>query len=601
MSMVALLFITSLCLSQQFTASVDRNKLATGEQFELTFMLEGAGGGNNFRPPQLNNFNILSGPNQSTNFSFNNGQSSSSVSYSYVLQARAEGKQTIGAATIQVNGKTFQTQPITIEVTKGEPQAKQQPRGKQQQGEADIAQQIGDNLFLRVTVDKPKCYQGEQITATYKIYTRINITNYGVNKVPALTGFWSEDLEVPKQIQLTNEVINGKQYRVGILKKVALFAQRSGTLELDPMEVECVVQVQTKQRSNNIFDQFFNDPFFGSARNVNYKVKSEPARVNVLPLPQDNVPPGFTGAVGTFTMDAWLDKKETKTNEAVTLKIKITGSGNLKLLQDPSPVIPPDIEKYEPKISDNISSKGNVISGSRSFEYLLIPRHAGDLKIASFPFTYFNVAKKAYVTLNSPDFSLSVGKGTNAESTPVSGISKEDVKLIGEDIRFIKSGATSFSPKGDRLFGSITFYALSISPIVAFIGFVAFMRKRERFLGDILAVKNKKARKIAQQRLSAAKTFLTAKKREEFYNEIARALWGYVSDKLGIPPSDLTIDSIKSTLEQRGVPAETVTKLASTFEQCEFARFAPSSDSTQLDTMYNEATTLISTIEDNVR
>lgn len=572
-----------------------------GEQFELTLILNGSGSGKNFRPPAFNDFLTLSGPNQSTNWQFINGQQSVSISYGYVLQPRAEGKFTVPSATIEVSGKTLQTKPITIEVTKGAPQQqqRQQQRGGQQND--DVSQQIGDNLFLRVSVDKSKCYQGEQITATYKIYTRVNIANYQLNKVPALTGFWSEDLEVPKQIQLTNETINGKQYRVGVLKKVALFAQRSGTLTLDPMEVECVVQVQSRRRSNDIFDQFFNDPFFGNVRNVNYKVVSDPLKISVQELPQENLPIGFPGAVGKFSMETWLDKKQTKTNEAVTLKVKISGRGNIKLLDEPAIIIPPDLEKYDPKISDNITKQGNLISGSRTFEYLLIPRHAGEQKIASFPFSYFDVDKKSYITINSPEFILSVGKGTELASTPVSGISKEDVKLLGEDIRFIKSGGVNLQRRGERLFGSPLFYALSFSPIVLFVGFIMFMRKRDRMLSDVLAVRNRKARKMAQQRLSVAKKHLTAQKKEEFYNEVARALWGYVSDKLGIPPSDLTIDSVKSSLEQRGVPVESVAKLASTFEQCEYARFAPSSDSTQLDSMYNEAVALISTIEDHVR
>lgn len=599
--MIALLVLSSLwsVFAQEFTATVDRSRVAMGERFELTFTLNGSGSGKNFRPPQFTDFLVLSGPNQSTNWQFINGKTSASITYIYIMQPRAEGKYTIGAASVELDGKTLQTKPLTIEVTKGSPQQAQKQGG--QQGGDDISQQIGDNLFLKASVDKAKCYQGEQVTVTYRIYTRVNIANYGINKVPALTGFWSEDLEVPKQIQLTNEVINGKQYRVGVLKKSALFAQRSGTLEIDPMEVECVVQVQSRRRSNDFFDQFFNDPFFGNVRNVNYKVASEPLKINVQPLPMDNIPPGFNGAVGKFSMETWLDKKETKTNEAVTLKVKISGRGNLKLLEEPAVSIPPDLEKYDPKISDNITKQGNLIAGTRTYEYLLIPRHAGEQKIPSFPFSFFDAEKKSYVTLNSPGFSLAVARGNEISGAPVSGITKEDVKLLGQDIRFIKSGNVSFRRRGDTLFGTPAFYALAASPVFAFVGFVLFMRKRERVLSDVLAVRNRKARKIAQQRLSSAKTYLNAKKREDFYNEVSRALWGYVSDKLGIPPADLTIDSIRASLEQKGVQVDTINKLSSTFEQCEYARFAPSADSTEMDTMYNEAALLISTIEDHVR
>jgi hypothetical protein len=581
-----------------FSASVDRTQLAVGEQLEITFALNGSSGGRNFHPPVFNDLTVLSGPNQSTSMQFINGSMSASVTYSYVLQPLRDGKFTIGAASIEAGGKQLQSQPIAITVTKGSPQPKQQAQQSQQ---TDIDRQIGDNLFLKVTVDRSRVYQGEQITATYKIYTRVNISNYTVDKVPGLTGFWSEDLDIPKQIQLTNETVGGKQYRVGILKKVALFPQRSGTLELDPMEVECVVQVQTRSRSNNLFDQFFNDPFFGNVTNVNHKVRSEPLKVAVLPLPAENISPGFSGAVGSYSMEAWLDKHQTKTNEAATLKVKITGNGNLKLIEPPAISVPPDFDRYDPKISDNITNQGDLISGSRTFEYLLIPRHPGEQKIPSFPFTFFDAAKKSYVTLRSPEFGLSVEQGSELLSASAAGISKEDVKLLGEDIRFIKSENASLRRKGEQLVGSLAFYMLSVSPIVAFIGFVLYARRREKVLGDVRTLRNRRARKVAQRRLAEAKKFLAGKKREEFYTEVSRALWGFVGDKLGLPLAEVSLDVVRTTLETRGVFPEVIEKFSTTIEQCEFARFAPSSDSTQMDSVYNESVVLIATIEEQIK
>ena len=314
------LFLTASTAAAEdvsFTASVDRNQVETGQQLQVTFTLSGSTGGKNFRPPGFNDFLVMSGPSQSTSMQFINGVMSSSISYSYVIQPRSEGKLTIGSASIEVGGKQYQTQPITIEAAKGAPRPPQQRR---QTDEETLAEQIGDDLFLKVTADKSRVYQGEQLTVTYKVYTRVNIVNYSVSKVPALTGFWSEELESPQQIQLTTEIVNGKQYRVGTLKKVALFAQRSGTIELDPMEVGCVAQLNVRRQSRDFFDQVFADPF-GSAVNVNRKIRSQSVKLTVLPLPSDNVPMGFNGAVGKFSMDAWLDKRETKTNEPVTLKI----------------------------------------------------------------------------------------------------------------------------------------------------------------------------------------------------------------------------------------------------------------------------------------
>jgi hypothetical protein len=593
------LVLAAIAQDATFTASVDRNKIGMGEQFEITFMLSGSGGGSNFRPPAFNEFLTLSGPNQSTNMQFINGATSMSVSYTYILQPRAEGKFVIAPAFITHNNKQLQTQPVTIEVTKGAPPQKQQ--SKQSQQDADIGKQIGENLFLKVVVDKARVYQGEQITATYKIFTRVNVVNYNLTKMPSITGFWSEDLEIPKQIQLSNEVVNGKQYRVGILKKAALFPQRSGTLTLDPMEVECAVQVQSRRRSNDVFDQFFNDPFFGNVTNVNHKVRSQPVNITVLPLPSTDIPIAFNGAVGKYSMEVWLDKKETKTNEPVTLKVKISGRGNLKLLEAPPVSVSPDIEKYDPKISDNVTKENDRISGSRTFEYLLIPRHPGEQKIPSFQFSYFDVEKKNYVSLNSQEFTVTVAKGSETSQTYATGISKEDVKLLGEDIRFIKSGNVSYNRRGEAFAGSVIFFILSVSPVIAFFGFIFYARRREKFMGNLMLVRNRTARKVARKRLSDAKKFLDTKKKEDFYTEISRALWGYIGDKLGIPPADLSIDLIRNSLESKKLSVGMIAKLVSTIESCEYARFAPTSDSVTMDSVYRETVELISAIEEELR
>ena len=582
-----------------FIASVDQTTVAMGEQFEITFTLNGTGGGKNFRPPSFTDFLTLAGPNQSTNMQFINGAVSSSVSYSYVLQPRAEGKFIIGPASIEYDGKNLHTQPIAMTVTNGAPAPKRNPQKQSQpQEDADLGKQIGENVFLKISVDKSHVYQGEQVTATYKLYNRARLANLSVGKAPALIGFWSEDLEEIKQVRYTQEIVNGKRFDVAVLKKVALFPQRSGTLEIDPMEVNCVVQVQSRRRSNDIFDQFFNDPFFGTGfSNVNHKVTSDPVKITVEPLPMAHVPQGFGGAVGKFSMEAWLDKAQTKTNEPVTLKVKISGSGNLKLLEAPNITIPPDLEKYDPKIADNISHQGERITGSRTFEFLLIPRHAGWQHIASFPFSYFDIEKKSYVALSSPDFRLDVEKGNEALAVSSSGISKEDVKLLGEDIRFIRSENVLFTRRGETFAGSFGFYLLSVSPILAFIGTVLALRRRRELLGDVTSARNRKARKLAGQRLVEARRFLEQKKREEFYAEISRALWGYIADKLSIPPADLSTDTVRSTLGSREIQEDVIARLTSTIEQCEFARFAPASDSLQMDAMYREAVDLISMIE----
>ncbi len=579
-----------------FTTTVNRNRVAMGEQFEITFTLNGSG--KNFQPPAFTDFLVLSGPSQSTSMQIINGAISQSISYSYILQPRTEGKFTIGAASIESGNKKIQSNSITIEVTKGTVQPKQQP--SQSQEDASISKQISDNLFVRLSVDKSNIYQGEQITATYKLYTRVNITNYGVSKAPAFTGFWAQEIDLPKNPQFENEVLNGVQYKVATLKKTALFSQQSGTLEIDPMEADFVVQVQTRRRSGDIFDQFFNDPFFGNVRNVEHKSKSNSLKINVRPLPP-NPPPGYSGAVGKFSAEFWLDKNETKTNEPVTLKVKISGRGNLKLIQPLKINFPIDLDIYDPKIADNISLSTNTISGSRTFEYLIIPRRQGNQKISSISFAYFDPDKKEYVSFTSPDFNLIVKKGTEIVSAPVTGLSKEEIKLLGQDIRFIKSESVKFKKPGDPFFGSGLFITLSIAPIFLFFGFIFLYKRYEQNVSDIIRFKSKRATKIAKKRLATTKHLLSAKKREEFYDELSKALWGYVGDKLGIQLSELSKDTVGLSLKARYVSDESINKILITLDHCEFARFAPTSDALDMQNIYNDTVDLISTIEEEIK
>jgi len=578
--------------SGTFTATVDNNRIAMGEQLEITFTLNGSG--KNFQPPAFSDFVVPSGPNQSTSMQFINGAMSQSVSYSYVLQPRAEGKFTVGPATIESGGRKIQSNNITIEVTKGSPQQKQQPR--QQTGDdANLNKQIGENLFIKASANKTSVYQGEQITATYKLYSRVTIVNSAIKKIPALTGFWNQEIEVPKNAQ-TTEVVNGIQYQVFPIKKIALFPQRSGTLELDPMEAEFAVQVQSRRRGGDIFDQFF-----GSVQNVNYPTKSSPVKITVRSLPSRNIPAGFSGAVGKFSMESWLDKTETEANEPVTLKVKISGRGNLKLIEAPKFAFPPDLESYEPKISDNITTGTDVISGSRTYEYLLIPRHIGEQKIPSFTFSYFDPEKQQYVTTNSPDFVVNILKGSEVLNSSTASLSKEEVKLLGQDIRFIKSGTTSFRKKGESFFGSIGFIILLFLPMLLFVGFISYIRHYEKITGDIIILRSRRATKIAKKRLTKAKILLDQKKDEEFYTEISQVLWGYAGDRLGIPLSDLSQDSIRIALKSRNVNDDSASKFISTLERCEFTRFTPSGGSVQMGKMYNDTIQLISAIEEEVR
>ncbi|MGA9407607.1 MAG: BatD family protein, partial [Bacteroidota bacterium] len=534
----------------------------------------GMGGGKNLQLPDLSKFMILSGPNQSSSVQIVNASVSSSVTYSYILQPREAGKFTIGPATIEAGGKQYTSQSIEITVVKGSAKPKQSAASAQT---TDANVQVGDNLFLRATVDRSRVYLGEQVTVTFKVYTRVRITNYTIDKLPSMTGFWGEELAVPQQVSLATEVVNGKQYQAGLLKKVALFPTQPGTLEINPLEIVCQVQMQNRKRSNDFFDQFFNDPFFNNMSTSNVSIKSAPIKITVLPLPKADVPASFKGAVGKFNLNASVSSTTVKTNEPLSLKATIGGSGNIKILEAPNIEISNDFEKYDPKVSENIDRNGPVVNGSKTFEWLLVPRYPGQKKIPPMEFSYFDPSKGKYVALKSGAIDLTVEKGSAEAPQLVSGISKEDVKLLNQDIRFIKTNVGSFHKKGSDAIPLSTLAIITVLPLLAFVGLAAYRQKTLKELSDVASFRSRKAMKIASKRLKDAKVLLGLDNAEAFYAEISRALWAYVSDKLAIDRAELSIDNVMKQLEGKPISQDVVARLKECLEACEFARFAPAS------------------------
>ncbi len=582
---------SALLVSQEatFTAGVDKNPVAADDQFTLEFTVTTSGANaRNFKTPDLSKFLVLSGPNQSTSMQIINGSVSSSQSFSYVLQPREAGKFTIGSATIEVGNNQFKSNPVELSVTKGSGQKRQQAQSPQ--GEPV---DIGDNVFLRAVVDRSRVYQGEQITVTYKIYTRARIVNYSINKLPTMTGFWGEELQLPQQVSLSNETINGKQYQVGVLKKMALFPTQSGNLEINPMELTCQVQVQTKRRSNDIFDQFFNDPFFG-AQTANVPLKSEPVKITSLPLPQNPVPESFQGAVGKFTLKAELNKRHAKTNEPISLKATISGTGNVKILEAPKLKLPSDFEQYDPKVKEEIERTGSTINGTKTFEWLIVPRYPGDKKIPALEFSYFDVGQRRYVALHTNEFNVLVEKGSAEAPQNASGLSKEDVKLLNQDIRFIKTDAGSFRKKDKELIDPVAVIMMTLIPFAAFIGLLFHRQKALSEMSDVVSFRSRKALKIAAKKLAIAKMLLNANKPEEFYAEVSTAMWQYVSDKLAIDRAELSVDNVTQKLQEKKVSDVLTQKIKELLESCEFARFAPGSSSQEeKNKMYEMASSII--------
>lgn len=590
------LAIVNTSMAQKLTAAVTKNKVAVGETFQLVFTLNTSG--SNFKAPNLAEFDVYSGPNQSSNMSYVNGVMTQSITLSYIIAAKKEGKITIGAASVTANGTTLQSNPVIIEVSKGNPG---QAGGNQspQNPSTPTTENLADNLYVKTTVNKTKAYQGEQITISHKVYTRYQLRGFQDVKFPDYTGFWSQDMPMNnQQIILTNENVDGVNFQVAELKRTFIFAQRSGKLEIEPMMVECVVRKQSKRRSNDPFEQFFG----GGYEDAVYSLKSKSVALEILPLPEEGKPAGFSGAVGDFTMKAQINKENVDANDGVNLTVTLSGKGNIKLVDPLKISFPEDFETYDPKTNENISIGGNGVSGSKTFDYLVIPRHEGDYQLDKLSFSFFNPEKKEYVVLPSPEFNLHVNKASGDAAKIMSNIPhKEDVKVLGNDIRYIKTTNSELRPKDQHFFGTALFYTGIVSPFLAFIGFIFFRRKIIEQNKDAVAVKSRKATRMAKKRLSLAEQHLKSGNKELFYVEIFKALYGFVGDKLNLPFADLNKEHISTKLRERNVSETTISTLNTTLDNCEFARYAPSAASGDLNGIYNNTVELITNIENEIK
>lgn len=563
--------VAALAQDGSFTATVSQSKVGTGEQFTVTFAVSGADamGAKNFRAPDFGQLLVLSGPNTSQSYQIINGSMSGSISYSYVLYARQTGKFTINAATIDYKGNQLKTQPILVEVVQGKPQQKAQAP------ETNLAN-IGENLFVRAIADKQRARIGEQVTITYKLYTRVSVSGYDLTKAPTYEGFWSEDIEQSHQPAVVNETYEGKQYRVAVIKRTALFATQAGNLKIAPLEVQCAVQVQTRRQSNDPFD-IFNDPFFQQTQTQQLAIKSNPLAFTIEPLPS-NAPQGFTGAVGQYSFAAAIDKNEVRAGDPITLKLAVSGNGNISLLSLPKPVLPADLEAYEPKITTNVTRDGGIIRGNKTAEYLLVPRNPGKRTIDPIPFAYYDLAQHHYVRLSSPKFDISITPGREIAGGSSSIASKEDIKLLGEDIRYLKLSPGELQNLSDSPLSGGMFYLGTFLPPLLFVGAFAYRKRMKAIYGDMPKFRFQQAGKEAARRLKQAKQLLAQGNTESYHAEISKALLGYLEDKLHLEKSSLTVEEAVNRLQQRGVDDNTLAQLRTCIERADFARFAPDSD-----------------------
>jgi len=592
---ILFLFLPLHIFAQNFVSSVNETTVADNQHFEVSFTFSGKNinGVRNFKPPKFRNFLVLSGPNQSTSIQIINGIQSASLSYNYIIQAKRIGTFSIGATSIEYNGEAFKTKPIEITIVKGS------SKPKRQQQDAGISdEEIAKNLFIRAIVDRRKVYLGEQVTVTYKLYTRLNIAaQMSISKLPQYQGFWAEELETSSNITFTTEVIDGKQYRVGVLKKAALFPTQTGKLEITPFELTVPIQLRRNRNRNNFFDDFFNAPF-GFNQTVEYNATSNKIIINVLSLPTEGKPDSFHGAVGNFSLNVDVDKTTAKTNEAVTLKVILSGKGNLELLEMPELNLPSGFEKYEPKTTENIV-KRNIISGSKTAEYLMIPRVVGIREIPAVEFSYFNPKKKKYVTLRSKSFKLNITQGKQLPEVEYAG--KEDVQHLGTDIRFIKTSFEDIYKKEESVLFTTFFWVGGIVPMLILFIAVGWKKRNDKLAGNVSLLRYSKAQKVAKNRLKKAKKFMRENNYKEFYTEVSLSLFGYLEDKFHIAKAEFTIERAMDELRKSGVEESLIIDVKKAAEDCEFIRFAPGAEkSTAMQNMYDQLTMVIINVEKNI-
>ena len=577
--------------------------VVSGDQFRLTFTVN-TQKVKDFLAPSIKGFDVLMGPTRSQQSSTQiiNGKvsSSSSITYTYILMAGKEGTYTIPAASIEVDGEKVFSNALTIKVlppdqTAGNSQANQGGGGSSSSRGQIAGSRITDkDLFITATASKTTVYEQEAILLTYKVYTSVNLRQL-MEDMPDMKGFQMQEIQLPQQKQYSMEHYNGRNYNTIIWRQYVLFPQQTGKLEIPAVTFDGVVAQQTI--SDDPFDAFFNG---GGYIEVKKKIVAPKVVINVKPLPVK--PANFSGGVGEFTMTSSINAKEVKTNDAVTIKLTIKGAGNMKLITSPEVKFPEDFEVYDPKVTNNFDVSRAGLSGTQTIEYLAIPRHAGNFTIPPVEFVYFDLKSQSYKTLKTEAYDLKVEKGKgNADQVIADFTNKENVKVLGQDERFIKLGDTTLTPKGEVFFGTMGYWLGYLIPFIVFVALVVFFRKQAAENANVAKVKTKKANKVATKRMKLAGKLLAENKKNEFYDEVLKALWGYISDKLSIPVSQLSKDNIEAELTKHGV-AEDVTKtFINALNECEFARYAPGDENEAMDKVYATSVDAIGKMENSIK
>ena len=592
-----LIFFVTHSVSGQdvFIKTESPSVVNAGDQFTVMWTVNSGGG--EFSAPAFNGFYKLMGPQTSYSSSTQiiNGKMSNQTSYSYVyyLQAVKEGIFVIAPANFTLKNKTYSSDSLHIEVVGSTSQKQGAPQRNINSENDQEVQPAGKDLFINLSVNRREIFLGEPVVATVKIYSRVNIAGINEIKYPAFNSFLKSDIETPPLTSLRQENVNGTIYGSGIIQQFLLYPQVTGEISIDPVQISVLVQ----QKSRGESDPFFGD-FFSSYQTVPKAAASKSVKIKVKPLPGVQSA-NFSGVVGKLDLKATLNKQSVNVNDAITFKIVISGNGNLKIASPPVLKLSPDVEVYDPKISDDLKNGLNGTTGQKSFEYLLIPRHNGDFAIPPITYSYFNIAAGRYEKLTTEELHFSALKvtGQTTGTTVYGGVAKEDVKYLGKDIRFVKSDPGKLKKSGDILVSKQSFYSAYAFSLLAFLIILFLRREHIRRNSDISMVRNRKAGKVAIKRLHNASVCLKNDEIDQFYDEILKAVWGYLSDKLNIPVSDLTRTNAIDALQKEGIEEDIIKSLSEILDTCEFARFAPSSSGIEAASIYEGTSHFIKSVE----
>ncbi|HUV12602.1 MAG TPA: BatD family protein [Acidobacteriota bacterium] len=563
-----LMVIPALSADLSVRAFVDKSIVSVGDSFTLSVELSGgdANKAASPQPPDIEAFAAYRGSGSSTNMQFANGQMSQTRTLDFYFQATAVGKFKIGAVTVLLDGVEHRSDPIQIEVVQGRPQ-RSQPQPSRTDGVTN------DDLYVSAEASRYEAFVNEAVIVTYKIYTRVDVSQYGISSLPENSGFWVEDLlNDETRPQPTAEMINGLRYTVATIKKAVLFPTSAGEKTIEPLEIECAVRLKPTRRS--VFDDFLSDPF---GRTVRYSVKSDPLQIRVLPLPEEGKPADFSGAVGNFTLEGKIDKATVPVNDVASLKLTLRGSGNIRTLPSPELEVSPGLETYDPEVSEDVRVKADGILGSRTYEWVVVPRVQGRQTIKPIRLPYFDPKDREYKVALLDEIVLDVKPGSNlAADAPLTGTPKEQVRFITEDIRFIKLAPGSLKPLSSPVFRNPAFWGIVLFPLIGLSVASLYSRHRSRLEANDAYARSRKAGKVAKKHLAKARSFVSAGgDHQEFYSECERALSGFAADKVDVARAGMMTDDVGRLLETRGVPNDVLEDYLECLRICAMKRFSP--------------------------